>query len=488
MRGWFKLIETIRKTDSPSTSSNELIKSSTNSNTTTATNTNGHVLNSPGIINLDNIASESPNFICSPTPISLVSTPVQSLDDTSLINIESTTKTKDSKRSTIRRKKITIRKSTRSKEFSTINNNNNNNNNNNASNDDIINLDIHQRKRQSNDSIIPLATDLESLPGHNQDESRDKRFLDYTDFNTLSLHFNTCLYIDKKSFSSSYLTKQHIFKTRHNVLNKIFKLYYIKTYENDVKIDQNIFIDKNQETKSNSSLSTSISFQTDWSVNRRNSSSYRREPKNMFHILQLSPKKDLSLSTNNKSTTKLSIEHQQYIDYEHIKDLLVRTYYPHFHTAVQSGHYFGSKSKLPIKHDLPIFTNPESPIDTNETIAITLKSPPSTTEPEFKTRGRKPKYKKLKDKPLPITSVERRVSEEIPPVVIKESMIVLTPTEIPSLPIVENEMDNNTNNNRKRKISTTINSNINDRQKRKFVPSPSPEFNNEYQDIAHSDR
>ncbi|CAF2852357.1 unnamed protein product [Rotaria sp. Silwood2] len=94
MRGWFKLIETIRKTDSPSTSSNELIKSSTNSNTTTATNTNGHVLNSPGIINLDNIASESPNFICSPTPISLVSTPVQSLDDTSLINIESTTKTK----------------------------------------------------------------------------------------------------------------------------------------------------------------------------------------------------------------------------------------------------------------------------------------------------------------------------------------------------------------------------------------------------------
>ncbi|CAF3916952.1 unnamed protein product, partial [Rotaria sp. Silwood1] len=86
-----------------------------------------------------------------------------------------------SKRSTIRRKKITIRKSTRSKEFSTINNEHNNNN---VSNYDIINVDIHQRKRQSNDSIIPLATDLESLPGHNQDESRDKRFLDYVDINT----------------------------------------------------------------------------------------------------------------------------------------------------------------------------------------------------------------------------------------------------------------------------------------------------------------
>ncbi|CAF3874447.1 unnamed protein product [Rotaria sp. Silwood1] len=475
MRGWFKLIETIRKTDPPSsTLSNELIKSSTNSNTT---NTNGHVLKSPGLINPDNLSSKSPNLISSPTSISLVSTSVQSFDDTSIINIKPTTKTKESKRSTIRRKKITIRKSTRSKEFSTINNNNN------VSNDDIINVDIHQRKRQSNDSIIPLATDLESLPGHNQDESRDKRFLDYVDINTLSLHFNTCLYIDKKSFSSSYLTKQHIFKTRHNILNKIFKLYHIKTYENDSKIDQ-----KNQETKSNSSLlSSTSSFKTDWSVNRRSSSSYRREPKNMFHILQLNPKKDLFLSTNNKPTTKLSIEHQQHIDYEHMKDLLIRTYYPHFHIAVQSGNYFGSKSKLPIKHhDLPISTTPESPpIESNETIAITLKSPPSITEQEIKTRGRKSKYKKLKDKPLPIISVERRVSEEIPPVDIKESMIVSTSTEISLPSIVENEINNN--NNRKRKKSATINLNINERKKKKFIQSPSPEFSNEYQDIAHSD-
>jgi hypothetical protein len=84
MRGWFKLIETIRQTDPPSTSSNELCKSSSNSNTT-----NGHISKSPETIHIDSLPSTSPNLISSPPIISLASTPKQSLDETPLINVES---------------------------------------------------------------------------------------------------------------------------------------------------------------------------------------------------------------------------------------------------------------------------------------------------------------------------------------------------------------------------------------------------------------
>ncbi|CAF2113650.1 unnamed protein product [Rotaria magnacalcarata] len=285
MRGWFKLMETIRKTESPPTSSNDLNKSSTNSSITTPTKTNGHLSESPGTIYLDHLSSKSPNLTSPPSVITLTSTPLHLSEDIPVVHIPPITKAKEPRRSSIRRKKITIRKSTRSKEFL---------GNNTTSNDDIINIDAHQQKRQSNDLILPLATDLESLPGHNHDESRDRRFANYTDMNTLSVHFNACLSIDKKSFSSSFSTRQHIFKTRHNVLNKIFKLYYLKTYENYFKHEPKIF-DKNKDTKSDSSLSTSTSFKTDWSVYRRNSSSYKRDPKNFFHILQLNPKKDFRL-------------------------------------------------------------------------------------------------------------------------------------------------------------------------------------------------
>ncbi|CAF4825327.1 unnamed protein product, partial [Rotaria magnacalcarata] len=78
----------------------------------------------------------------------------------------------------------------------------------------------------------------------------------------------------------------------------------------------------------------------------------------------------------------------------------------------------------------------ESPISTDETTTttttITLKSPISTGKQEFRTRGRRPKHRKLKDKPAPIISMERRVSEEIPPVVINEPTPVLKSTELPS--------------------------------------------------------
>lgn len=285
--------------------------------------------------------------------------------------------------------------------------------------------------------------------------------------NTLSLHLNRCLSIDKKSFSS--LNKQHFFKTRHNILNKIFKLYYLKTLQKYSKINENLFSNEKSSTKMNQSSLTTNTFKTDWSVNRKNSSSYRLEPKNVFHILQLNPKKHLSLTTNNQSSKNLSIEDQYEIYYEQMKSLLIRTYYPHFHRAFQYGFYFGSKSKIPIKHhDVPVSNKSESTVDIDESMTITLKSPPSIFQQETRKRGRKPKHKKIQDKPLPITCTERRVSEEIP------AVEVLTPIQISSPPVIEKES-------RKRKISITI-----EKKKKKSIPSP--EIINQHEDITYSDR
>lgn len=56
MRGWFKLIETIRKTDPPCSSSNELFKPAAN------THTNGYPMP------IESPQSKSPDFIPSPSP------------------------------------------------------------------------------------------------------------------------------------------------------------------------------------------------------------------------------------------------------------------------------------------------------------------------------------------------------------------------------------------------------------------------------------
>ncbi|CAF1129480.1 unnamed protein product [Adineta steineri] len=376
-----------------------------------------------------------------------------------------------SKRSSTRHKKITIRKSTRSKEFSSITN----------TSDDSI---IHQRKRQSADtslniSNIPLATDLQSLPGHIQNELRDQRFVDYSDMDTLSMHLNTCLYIDKKSFSLSSLTRQHIFKTRHNILNKIFKLDHMKA-------SQKTSSKKNEEAINGNNSSSSMSFKTDWSVNRRSSSSHRHEPKNIFHILQLNPTKQIFLTTNKDFRKNLTIEEQQNINYEQMKSLLIRTYYPHFHTAIQRGQYFGSKSNILVKHhDVPIIINPQSPTDIDETMTIKLNSPLPIPQQESRRRGRKRKHKKEKDKdkPLPLAFTQRRVSEEIPPVVILKS------PPLPPPPSIEKEVNDNMNN-RKRKTSMTMNLNISETKKKKKIIQPlSPEILiNDYQDVSYSDR
>jgi hypothetical protein len=110
-------------------------------------------------------------------------------------------------------------------------------------------------------------------------------------------------------------------------------------------------------------------------------------------------------------------------------------------------------------------------------MTITLKSPPSIFQYESKKRGRKPKYRKMKDKPLPIAFTERRVSEEIP------TVDVVTPTKISSSP-PPTLIDHN----RKRKISITMNSDRNERKKKKSISIPSPEIIHEYQDISYSDR
>jgi hypothetical protein len=451
MRGWFKLIETIRKTEPPCTSPNELFKSPSNSHT------NGHRSKSPETIHIDSPQSKSPNLISTSPLITLPSTPRQSIDDVPLVDLEPKTKSAGSKRRSTRHKKITIRKSTRSKEINP------------PPDDDIIPIDNHQRKRQSIDSsaTIPFATDLQSLPGHNQDELRDQRFVDYSDFNTLSTHLNNCLYIEKKPFSSSIFTKKHIFKTRHNILTKIFKLSYLKTHP---KFDPTTIFTKKSESKTNLSSSTSVSFKTDWSVNRRNSSSHRHEPKNVFHILQLTPKKQLFSDINNQSSTKLSIEDQHQIDYEHMKELLIRTYYPNFHTAFQYGYYFGSKPKMPVKQQHFQWINQSKlTSDIDESTTITLKSPPSIFQRQSKKRGRKAKHRKIQDKPLPLISTERRVSEEIPAV---DTPI---PTQISSSPLITNK--------RKRKISP-----VNERKKKQIISIPSPEIIYDDQDLSYSDR
>jgi len=87
MRGWFKLIETIRKTDPPS---NELIKSSPNSSTT---NTNGHISKSPDINHIDSLLPESPHRIYSPSVITSASTPIRLLDDLPATTVEPIPKT-----------------------------------------------------------------------------------------------------------------------------------------------------------------------------------------------------------------------------------------------------------------------------------------------------------------------------------------------------------------------------------------------------------
>lgn len=352
------------------------------------------------------------------------------------------------------------------------------------------------------DSLIPLGTDIRSLPGLTQEDNRDIRFLNYTDIDSLANHFNICLIIDKKSFSS---TKQRIFKTRYNVLNKIFKFHYIKTFRKNFILEKKSFFNRKDNQKQQQPLPVinspaSNSFIIDWNVNRRNSSStHRHTPKNSFHILQLNPRTTLSLSTNSSSisssTTKSPIQ-----TFERIKDILARTYYPHLYTAIEYGYQFGAKSTLPNTQQListhediiPIKQRPESPCFTDDSITITLKSPPSTNQ-------RNSIQSPIITKKLEQNLIEKRSStvtersftediEEVSPLIIKQSIVVLTPAKIPipSPPLLDKEAK--LNNNRKRKSSAVTTTNIVERKKKKIISSPSPEIINQYEDISDPER
>ncbi|CAM4952280.1 unnamed protein product [Rotaria socialis] len=552
MKGWFKLIETIRKSGSES---NESIRSLPNSNlnnnfiTNTqrnsfehplqSTNINGHSLESSELITTIHALDSPPNIFNSPSIISISSTPRQNIEDIPSVEMESTSQLRresapfieiessvttagsspassDSKSSPKPMKRSTARKSTRSRQpmpiakpavISTpitedI-----------SDDDDVPIIDIRAPKKTSidtlsiplrKDSIIPLATDLRSLPGHSQDEIRDIRFLAYSDIDTLSMHFQTCLYVDQRSVGSS---KQYIYKTRCNVLNKILKLYYIKTFRKKLSSEKSSNKNNNHKQQPLSVISspTSISFKLDWNVNRRNSlSTHRHTPKNFFHILQVNPKKKFSLlDAPSISTSKSPIQ-----TFERMKDILARTYYPHFYKAIEYGYQFGSKSKFPNTQQLitthgdiiNIKEMPESPDLIDDSITITLKSPPSTTRRDSSitmqqsvafTKEQKTKRTENDNKSLCLKQNQSQLYEnfdELSSWSIRKSVVVLTPAKVPlqSQPVTDREKISTVN--RKRKSSTTTtNSNVIDRKKKRIISPPSQEIINQIEDISDSD-
>lgn len=429
----------------------------------------------------------------------------------------------DSKRMAQRSKRIYTRRSTRSKEppslppptkpleISTPITED-------ISDDDVPLIDIRRRKRKSidtlsmpltNDSIIPLGTDILSLPGHVEENERDSRFLVYTDTDNLANHMEHCLMVNARSFSS---IRPEESKTRDNVLNKIFHIHYIKAIRPNLMKGKKIFFNKDDLSKHQSlslmSSPTANSFRTDWNLHfRHRSSSHHPKPKNAFHILQLNPKLRLDLSNNLIPTTT---SHSPVQTLEHVKDVLARTYYPHLYTAVQCGYQFGAKSTLPHTQqlitthlDIPVVKQrPDSPcFFADSTAAITLRSPCSTGRSNSLAYWSSPTKSELNDdekKPiLSSISLTQQVDDDIeyiPPLVMKESVVILTPTPIPpnsfSLDKGKKLM-----NNRKRKSSpVTTNTNSTDRKKKKIVSSSSPPPPSppsaviQYEDISHSER
>ena len=308
--------------------------------------------------------------------------------------------------------------------------------------------------------MVPFATDLHNLPGLHHEDSRDERFLNYLDMNSLAMHLNACLYIEKRPSLS--FTKQHIFKTRHNILTKIFKLDYIKTFQRHVQDREDLFTDANEATKPTVSSSTALSFKTDWSINRRGSSASRHARKNFFHVLQLNPKRQLFSSREEDRPA----EGPPPINVECIKNILMRTYYPHLHNNIASGDQFGAKAKLFSKQD-PLSIDPTllitSPLGTSQSPTPTPSTPVSA-----RGRGRKRKHREVVEKPAPIVAMPRRVSEEIP--VSPNKQI----NQRQKRSVVNN--DNNNNPNLKRS------------KRKRFVSPPSPVMGNSHPPISPSER
>ena len=434
-----------------------------------------------------------------------------------VFNLESQQSPKQSRR-------ITIRRSTRSKEpplptrpveLSTPITED-------ISDDDMPLIDIRRRKRKSidtlsmppsnNDSIIPLGTDLQSLPGHTQEDPRDVRFLAYTDSDNLSNHMDTCLRLHSTSFPSA---KPSIFRSRNNVLKKIFRIHYIKFIRPNLVKEKKISFDNTPSSKQQSpslmSSATATSFRTDWNAHSKHrGSSHQPTPKNTFHILQLNPRHCLDLSNNTTSSIMSDTSPIQTL--EHVKDILARTYYPHLYTAVQRGYQFGAKSTFPHTRqlistydDIPVIKQrPESPYFVEDSTPTTLQSSP----PDIKTHSivypDSPIYVELngheKQSPFLSNHFPQIIDDDIKditPILIKESIVVLTPTPIPhtSSSLLLDKGKKSTND-RKRKSSSVANTNIVERKKKRIIASPSPPppppppppLNNQYEDISNAER
>jgi hypothetical protein len=78
--------------------------------------------------------------------------------------------------------------------------------------------------------------------------------------------------------------------------------------------------------------------------------------------------------------------------------------------------------------------------------------------------------------------------DELSPIVLKKSIVVLTPTHIPLPTPPSTDKEKKSNNNRKRKTSSTTNTNIKLKKKKRVLSPQSPEINNQIEDVTNSER
>lgn len=400
------------------------------------------------------------------------------------------------------------------------------------SDDDILLVDIAKPRVKPietlaystfQDPIVPLATDLQSLPGHSDDELRDIRFLAYADVDTLSSHFRICLSLDRERMQTFDTTDQ----SSSNCLVKILRLYYLKTFMKSLQLDKRFTSSFRHEAKqlplSWIDSTTANSFPTDWNVNRRqHSSAHRHAPKNMFHILQLNPRKTFSSSDHPETTaTSAASQTTQIVqNFERVKDVLARAYCPQLYHAIQSGYQFGGKSKLPHTQQLVSFDPqtivvkepPLSPEIIQPPVTVRSRSPPPVLADQtdtilFPPSPPSPKKQIIPDKPPQLSNSPIYIDSVIDglgPVIIRESIVVLSrpPFPLPSPPALEQQPS--PVNDRKRKLSATVTKRPRGRPRKHvapatpvvpvvtptvtIVPPTPPPTVNHFEDITDSDR
>jgi hypothetical protein len=400
------------------------------------------------------------------------------------------------------------------------------------SDDDILLVDIHKHRTKplqtstfpsNQDSNVPLATDLQSTPGYNHDELRDLRFIIYNDIETLSMHFDICLSLDRESSHRLDYSRSYNLKTTSNSLKKIFKLYYFKTLIKLSHADKTSspFIDRNRRQLPLSMIDspTATSFQIDWNVNQRHGlSSRRQKPNNFFHILQLNPKKKLTsvdtCSTTTSSSFTPSMQANQ--EFERIKDILARTYYPHLHATIRSGNYFGSRVTFSNTQHLTPFHNdtvsikemPNSPDILDQSMTITLKSPESWSNTKYESllcpssptiqrkRMNSSKHEKIDEPTCSSISIEHRPNEtidDISSVIIKQSFVLLSQPSIPipSPPMIDRALNESCSqiSRTKRKHTNNEVKPVTERKAKRFISSPlSTSMMSHIEDISESER